>query len=433
MMTPAAGDSLATRLDPAKVGEAAKRAQQALNNAVGNGVGSPQGETRRAESKDGFRRGEGTRIDGLLFVAALGLLSLGLVMVSSASVALSDKIGDPFHYAFRQAVFAGMGVFIGMVILWKADLAFLERHRYIWLFLAVAILLAVLVPGLGHVVNGSRRWIGFGPINIQASELARLLLIFYLSAYLVAKRDLVTQSWKGFFMPIMALGVAAMLLMLEPDLGATVVLMATGLTMLFLAGGQLRWVIVLIMGGVGLLYLAVVFEPYRMRRLVGFSDPWADPLDTGFQLSMALIAIGRGGWTGVGLGDSVQKLFYLPEAHTDFIFSVLAEELGLPGMIGLIVLYGLFLARGFAIGRLAERAGMLFGAYVAYGISTWIGLQVFINMGVNMGLLPTKGLTLPFMSYGGSSLVMMCVATALLLRVYHEATDPVRLAKGRAS
>ncbi|TQV64823.1 MAG: putative lipid II flippase FtsW [Halothiobacillaceae bacterium] len=378
-------------------------------------------------------RGEGTRIDGLLLVAALGLLSLGLVMVSSASVALSDKMGDPFHYAIRQALFAAIGMALAVYVLWRVDLAFLEKHRYLWLLLAFAVLLAVLLPGLGHTVNGSRRWIGFGPINIQASELARLLLIFYLSAYLVAKRDLVTRSWKGFFMPILAMGVAAMLLMLEPDLGATVVLMTTGMVMIFLAGGQMRWVFALIMAGAVLLYLAVVFEPYRMRRISGFTDPWADPLDAGFQLSMALIAIGRGGWTGVGLGDSVQKLFYLPEAHTDFIFSVLAEELGLPGMIGLILLYGLFLGRGFAIGRMAERAGLLFGAFMAYGISTWIGLQAFISMGVNMGLLPTKGLTLPFISYGGSSLVMMCVATALLMRVYHEATDPVRLARARAS
>ncbi|MGK0674300.1 MAG: putative lipid II flippase FtsW [Halothiobacillaceae bacterium] len=391
-------------------------------------IGSPSGDARRAESRDGFRYGKGTRIDGLLLVAVLGLLSVGLVMVTSASVALSDKLGAPYHYALRQALFAAVGIVVGMYTLWRVDLAFLERHRYLWLLLAWLVLAAVLLPGIGHMVNGARRWIDLGPISLQASEPARLLLIFYLAAYLAAKRELVRTTLKGFGMPIIALVVAAGLLMLEPDLGAAVVLMATGLTMLFLAGGQLRWMMLLILGGVGLLYLAVILEPYRMRRFTGFSDPWADPLNTGFQLSMALIAIGRGGWTGVGLGESVQKLFYLPEAHTDFIFSVLAEELGLPGMVGLILLYGLFLARGFAIGRLAEQVGLPFGAFMAYGISTWIGLQAFINMGVNMGLLPTKGLTLPFISYGGSSLVMMCVATALLLRVYHEATDPVRLA-----
>ncbi len=413
--------SAATRLEPGKTG--AKSFFGLLFS----------GDTRRHPAQGTMANsaaqvGEGTRIDGLLLVAALGLLSLGLVMISSASVALSDKLGSPFHYAFRQAVFAAVGLALAMYTLWRVDLNFLERHRYLWLLLAFVILFAVLLPGIGHVVNGSRRWIGFGPINLQASEPARLLLIFYLAAYLAAKGEVVRTTFRGFLMPIMALGVGAALLMLEPDLGTTVVLMATGLTMLFLAGGQLRWMILLILAGVALLYVAVIIEPYRMRRFTGFSDPWADPLDTGFQLSMALIAIGRGGWSGVGLGDSVQKLFYLPEAHTDFIFSVLAEELGLPGMLALILLYGLFLARGFAIARLAERTGLLFGAYMAYGISTWIGLQAFINMGVNMGLLPTKGLTLPFMSYGGSSLVMMCVATALLLRVYHEATDPVRLA-----
>ncbi len=381
-----------------------------------------------APASEGLRRAEGTRIDGLLLVAALGLLSLGLVMVTSASVALGDKIGSPYHYALRQAVFAAVGLGLGLLVLWRVELGFLERHRLLWLLLAWLVLALVLLPGIGHVVNGSRRWIGLGLFNLQASEIARLLLIFYLAAYLAARRELVQSTLKGFGMPIIAMVVAAALLMLEPDLGATVVLMATGLAMLFLAGGQLRWMILLILGGIGLLYLAIVFEPYRLRRFTGFSDPWADPLDTGFQLSMALIAIGRGGWSGVGLGDSVQKLFYLPEAHTDFIFAVLAEELGLPGMVGLILLYGLLLARGFAIGRLAERVGLPFGAFLAYGLSTWIGLQAFISMGVNMGLLPTKGLTLPFISYGGSSLLMMCIATALLLRVYHEATDPARLA-----
>ncbi|MEW6765286.1 MAG: putative lipid II flippase FtsW [Pseudomonadota bacterium] len=420
-------ETLVTRLEPGMASAGTKRAEKTFFGLRAWGRAHAQ-SSGAAAANSAAQAGEGTRIDGLLLVAALGLLSLGLVMVSSASVALSDKLGSPYHYVSRQAIFAAIGLAVAMYTLWRVDLDFLERHRYLWLLLVFIILFAVLLPGIGHVVNGSRRWIGFGPINLQASEPARLLLIFYLAAYLAAKGEIVRTTFRGFLMPIVALGVGAALLMLEPDLGATVVLMATGLTMLFLAGGQLRWMILLILAGVALLYLAVIIEPYRMRRFTGFSDPWADPLDTGFQLSMALIAIGRGGWTGVGLGDSVQKLFYLPEAHTDFIFSVLAEELGLPGMLGLITLYGLFLARGFAIARLAERTGMLFGAYMAYGISTWIGLQAFINMGVNMGLLPTKGLTLPFMSYGGSSLVMMCVATALLLRVYHEATDPVRLA-----
>jgi cell division protein FtsW len=362
------------------------------------------------------------RLDGFLLLAALGLLSLGLIMVTSASIALSDKLGSPFYYAMRQAVFALVGLGLAAVVLWRADLVWIERQRYWWLLLAILILLLVLLPGFGHVVNGSRRWVGFGPINIQASEPARLFLILYLASYLVAKREVVMNSFKGFVMPMLALGLASLLLLIEPDLGATIVLMVTGMTMLFLAGGRLRWMVLFILLGVAALYFLIILEPYRVRRLIGFSDPWADPLNTGFQLSMALIAIGRGGWEGVGLGESVQKLFYLPEAHTDFLFSVLSEELGLFGIFGLIVLYGLFLWRSFSIARLAEKRGMLFGAYMAYGISTWIGLQAFINMGVNMGLLPTKGLTLPFMSYGGSSLIIMCVATALILRVYHEAT-----------
>lgn len=362
------------------------------------------------------------RLDGVLLFAALGLLTFGLIMVTSASIALSEKLGSPFHYAMRQAVFALVGLGLAAVVLWRADLVWVERQRYWWLLFAVLVLVLVLLPGVGHVVNGARRWVGFGSINIQASEPARLFLILYLASYLVAKREVVMHSFKGFVMPMLALGMASLLLLAEPDLGATVVLMATGMTMLFLAGGRLRWMVLFILLGVAALYFLIILEPYRVRRLIGFSDPWADPLNTGFQLSMALIAIGRGGWEGVGLGESVQKLFYLPEAHTDFLFSVLSEELGLFGIVALIVLYGLFLWRSFSIARLAEKRGMLFGAYMAYGISTWIGLQAFINMGVNMGLLPTKGLTLPFMSYGGSSLIMMCVATALILRVYHEAT-----------
>ena len=364
------------------------------------------------------------RLDGVLLFAALGLLSLGLVMVSSASIALGDKLGFPFHYALRQSIFALAGLVIAAVVLWRADLQWIERQRYLWLLFALLILLLVLLPGVGHVVNGARRWVGFGPINVQASEPARLFLIMYLASYLVVRRDVVMHSIRGFLMPMLALGLASLLLLAEPDLGATVVLMATGMTMLFLAGGRLRWMVLFILLGIAALYFLIILEPYRVRRLIGFSDPWADPLNTGFQLSMALIAIGRGGWDGVGLGESVQKLFYLPEAHTDFLFSVLSEELGLPGILGLIVLYGLFLWRGFSIARLAERRGMLFGAYMTYGISTWVGLQAFINMGVNMGLLPTKGLTLPFMSYGGSSLIIMCVATAMMLRVYHDATAP---------
>jgi len=391
-------------------------------------LGQKLGEAVDAVKVRGQSMGMGAeselRLDGVLLFAALGLLSLGLVMVSSASIALGDKLGSPFHYAMRQGIFALAGLGLAAVVLWRADLQWIEKQRYLWLLLGLAVLFMVLVPGVGHVVNGARRWVGFGPINVQASEPARLFLILYLASYLVAKRDVVRHSIKGFLMPMLALGFASLLLLAEPDLGATVVLMATGMTMLFLAGGRLRWMVLFILLGVAALYFLIILEPYRVRRLVGFSDPWADPLNTGFQLSMALIAIGRGGWDGVGLGESVQKLFYLPEAHTDFLFSVLSEELGLPGIVGLIVLYGLFLWRGFTIARLAEQRGMLFGAYLTYGISTWIGLQAFINMGVNMGLLPTKGLTLPFMSYGGSSLIMMCVATALMLRVYHEATAP---------
>jgi len=278
----------------------------------------------------------------------------------------------------------------------------------------------VLVPGVGRNVNGATRWLPLGFVNLQVSELAKLAVVVYAAGYLVRRGEEVRSTIQGFVKPLGVMLLFALLLLLEPDFGAVVVIGATLMGMLFLAGVRLWLFGLLLVAAAGALALLAITSPYRMERLTTFMNPWADPFDSGFQLTQALIAFGRGEWLGVGLGGSVQKLFYLPEAHTDFLFAVLAEELGLLGAVGVIALFAYVVWRGFAIGQVAARAGRHFAAYLSYGIALWIGMQAFINLGVNMGVLPTKGLTLPLMSYGGSSMLVSCIAVALLLRVDRE-------------
>ncbi|WJW75009.1 putative lipid II flippase FtsW [Thiohalobacter sp. IOR34] len=356
---------------------------------------------------------------GLLAAAAV-LASLGLVMVASASISIADReTGQPFFFIVRQALYLLVGILLGMAA-FRLRLAVWSRAGMVALFLALGLLLLVLVPGVGKTINGSTRWVGFGPFNLQVSEPAKLLVLIYLSGYLVRRAGEVREQVSGFLKPMAVLGLVCILLLAEPDFGATVVLLATALTLMFLAGVRWWQFAILLAVAAGLMALLAVTSPYRMARLTTFLNPWADPFDSGFQLTQSLIAIGRGEWFGVGLGAGVQKLFYLPEAHTDFVFAVLAEELGLLGVLLVIGLYAFFVYRAFAIARTAQLANEPFAGYLAYGIGTWIGLQAFINMGVNMGLLPTKGLTLPLLSYGGSSLVVMCIAVALLLRIDYE-------------
>ena len=358
--------------------------------------------------------------DPLLFGCAGVLLLLGLVMVASASMTIGDRqFGDPFHYAERQALFAIIGVALAGVAL-CVPLRVWERLAMPLLLLGCAILVAVLVPGIGRTVNGSTRWLVFGPLRLQPSELARLCFVVWLAAYLVKHDRELHSGFKGFAKPLGVLGAAAVLLLAEPDFGATVVLAATAFAMLFVGGVRLKdFLGVLGVAALGLTAIAFA-SPYRVARLTAFMDPWADPFDTGFQLTQSLIAIGRGEWFGVGLGESVQKLFYLPEAHTDFVFAVLAEELGFVGVLAVLVLYGALVWRGLAIARAAAHAGHAFGAQLALGITVWLGLQATVNVSVTMGLLPTKGLTLPLLSAGGSSLVVACVALGLLGRVQRE-------------
>lgn len=362
--------------------------------------------------------------DPWLLGPALILLVLGLVMVSSASLNIAERqYGHPFYYAVRQLAFVIVGVIAALLVV-RTRLVHWEKAGGTLLLAGMVLLALVLVPGIGKVINGSQRWLPLGLFNLQASEPVKLFVVVYIAGYLVRHGAEVRSSIIGFLKPMLLLVLIGLLLLLEPDFGATAVMFATALGMLFLGGARL-WPFVVLMavvtaGVVGLIYSS----PYRMARLTGFLDPWADPFDTGFQLTQALIAFGRGEWFGVGLGASVQKLFYLPEAHTDFLFAVLAEELGLLGSLAVIGLFALIVARAYIIGRAAEKGGHRFAAYLAYGLGLWIGLQAVINIGVNMGMLPTKGLTLPLMSYGGSSIVVMCVAVALLLRIAYETRAP---------
>ena len=360
------------------------------------------------------------RFDYLLLFGALALTTLGLVMVASASITLADReLGQPFYYAIRQSVFISIGIG-GAMLLFRLRLAILEQAGVLFLAGGLGLLVAVIIPGVGHEVNGSVRWINTGIFNLQVSEPAKLMILVYLASYLARHGDEVRTQFSGFIKPLVILALAAILLLLEPDFGSTVVLMATAMGMIFIAGVRL-WQFSGMLGLAGLsLGGLAVSSPYRMERLTTFLNPWADPFDSGFQLTQSLIAIGRGEWFGVGLGASIQKLFYLPEAHTDFVFAVLAEELGLLGVFTVIALYALVVWRAFVIAARAEKGGNAFAALLAWGIGIWFGLQAFINMGVNMGLLPTKGMTLPLMSYGGSSMVVMCAAVALLLRVDFE-------------
>ena len=366
------------------------------------------------------RRAPRTGYDPWLAGAALMLLAIGLVMVASASITIAERLhGEPLHYFYRQSAAAVLGLLAAFAVL-KTPLELWERASVALLVAGIALLLLVLVPGIGREVNGSMRWIRLGPVNLQSSELMKICLIAYLAGYLVRHGEAVRTSFSGFIRPVIVVTMIAGLLLLEPDYGAATVLFATALGMLFMGGVPLsRFFAWVAAAGMALACLALL-SPYRLQRLVSFMDPWSDPFNSGFQLTQALIAFGRGEWLGVGLGSSVQKLFYLPEAHTDFVFAVLAEELGLPGTACVILLFTFIVWRGLLIAQAASLSNKLFASYMAYGIAILIGMQAFINMGVNMGVLPTKGLTLPFLSYGSNSLVVSCVLIALLLRVEYE-------------
>jgi cell division protein FtsW len=362
--------------------------------------------------------------DGLLLGAALALLGLGVVMVTSASITFADReLGEPLYFLVRQSAYLGAGLVAALVCL-AVPLRVWEQGSLVLLIAAFVLLIAVLVPGIGHEVNGAVRWISLGPVNLQVSEPARLLIIVFLSGYVARRGQDLAGTLEGFLKPMAIVVAACALLLAQPDFGAATVLLATALGVLFVGGVRLKYFLSLVVLAVTAMGALAFFSPYRLRRLTAFLDPWADPYDSGFQLTQSLIAIGRGELEGVGLGGSVQKLFYLPEAHTDFVFAVYAEEFGLVGVMILIALYGLLLWRMFAISARAAAAGRAFVACLSFGLGIWLGVQAAVNIGVNMGLLPTKGLTLPLVSFGGSSLVVCCAAVGLVLRCHLETAAP---------
>jgi len=358
--------------------------------------------------------------DPVLTLSTSTLLLIGLVMVTSASVSVAERsLNNPFYYFEHQLIFVLLGL-AACAIAVTIPMHIWERLAVPLMITAFAMLVLVLIPGIGHSVNGSRRWARLGFMNFQVSELARVLLLIYLAGYAVRRQEELKTDIKGFLKPLGLLMVAALLLLIEPDFGAATVLVATGLGILFLAGVKFRHFLALVTLAVVGMSLIAVSSPYRVKRLIGFVDPWADPFNSGFQLTQSLIAIGRGEIFGVGLGASVQKLFYLPEAHTDFVFAVLAEEFGLVGIVVTLALFVLLVWRSLHIARLAAEAGLRFQSYVAASFGLWVGLQTFVNVGVNMGLLPTKGLTLPLLSYGGSSLLVTLGWLGMVFRVAHE-------------
>jgi cell division protein FtsW len=360
------------------------------------------------------------KIDPVMLLIVATLLLGGFVILASASITVSDNVaGRPFFYVERQllaALLGGAAAFACLMLpmrVWQA-------LSPVMLLVSLALLCLVLVPGIGVEVNGATRWMRIGFMNLQASEPARLCLLIFLAGYAVRQQKNLRERFVGFLRPMLVLIAVCGLLLAQPDFGAAIVLLATALIVLFVAGARIRDFLLFFSAALAAMTMLALTSPYRMKRLTAFLDPWADPFDSGFQLTQSLIAIGRGEWFGVGLGGSVQKLFYLPEAHTDFVFAVFAEEFGL---LGSLLLVGLFLALFWRIFKLARRAAdaeCYFEAYLAIGIGTWLGLQAFINVGVNMGLLPTKGLTLPLISYGRSSLIVTMAAIGLLMRIHHE-------------
>lgn len=361
-----------------------------------------------------------------LLVAIIGLALFGAAMIASASMALADSdFGSPFYFVNRQLIFLALGAIVG-VFLFRLPLAVWEKYGPHMIILALVALALVLIPGIGKEVNGSRRWIDLGFVTVQVSESVKLLIIVYLAGYLVRRGHLVQSTFGGFVRPLVLMGVVSALLLLEPDFGASVVVVGTALLMLFVAGVRFSQFAALISVVGTIAALLIALSPYRMRRFASFLDPFSDPFNTGFQLTQSLIAIGSGGVGGVGFGSSVQKLHYLPEAHTDFLFAVLGEELGLIGVLCMITVFAFIVFRCFQLSSQAERVGLRFASHVALGIGIWIGLQSFINVGVNMGVLPTKGITLPLMSYGGSSVVVFAATFALLLRVEWEVRMAMR-------
>jgi len=362
------------------------------------------------------------KIDSSLMWATIVLSVLGWLMVTSASMDWSERhYGNSLHISIRHGIYLCVGLLAAMVMV-RIPLQWLRSLSAVFIVIALFSLILVLIPGIGREVNGSMRWISLGFMNVQPSEFAKIATVLYMASYLDRRREEVQSKWSGFMKPLFVLSLLSILLLLEPDFGAVVVLMLTTLALLFLGGvkaGQFILTAVVVLGASVLILLS---QPYRLKRLTGYWEPWSSEnvFGSGYQLTQSLIAFGRGEFSGVGLGNSIQKLFYLPEAHTDFVFAIWSEETGILGAGIIVALFVYIFIKGMNLGKKALEKEQYFAAYVAYGMAMLIGFQAFINLGVNMGLLPTKGITLPFVSFGGSSLLACSIAIGLLLRVHHE-------------
>ncbi len=379
---------------------------------------NPQAQRIGADIKQPFK------LDWMVLFAALGLIALGTVMVGSSSVAIAEGQGsDRFYYLFRHLVFLALGFSLAFVML-KIELKRLERLAQPLLLIAILTLCLVFVPQIGMRINGARRWINLGVAGFQVVEAVKIMVIVYLAGYMVRRREEVSRTLFGALKPIVLASSVVLLLLLQPDFGGAVLLLGISGGMVWLAGARIKHLLVMALLTVPPMVAVALSESYRVKRLKAFLDPWAEPYGDSFQLTQALIAIGRGEWFGVGLGASVQKLFYLPEAHTDFILAVLAEELGLAGVVCVIGLFAVLVGRSFHLGLKALESGLPFQGYLAFGVGMSLALQSLISIGVNLGMLPTKGLTLPLISSGGSSVIMTIVAIGILLRVSHEVHSP---------
>jgi cell division protein FtsW len=362
----------------------------------------------------------GFPVDPLVFGIALFLLLYGLVMIGSASLEIGVKTYDnPVFLLTRHGLYLLVSGAAALIAI-SVPIQSWQKHGAALLAVSFLLLIVVLVPGIGKEVNGATRWVALGPISLQGSEFVKLFVMIYMAGYLVRRKEEIETSLSGFAKPLVVLTLIVLLLLGQPDFGTAIVIISAAIGMIFLAGVPYRFFLPLVALCVSSVALIATLQPYRLARLMAFSDPWEHQFDSGYQLTQALIAFGRGEWVGLGLGNGIQKLFFLPEAHTDFLFSIVAEELGIIGAALVILLFAGLVLRGLAIGNAARRQELQFHAYLAYGLSLIIGIQASVNLGVNLGILPTKGLTLPFMSYGGNSLIVSCMMVAVILRIDYE-------------
>jgi len=365
-----------------------------------------------------FNSSRAATFDRSYIVLALAMYMIGLVMVASASMPVAERLFDnPFHFIIRHSIYIGLSILIASIVM-QVPLSVWHKHSTHLLIFGIVLLVAVLI--IGRTVNGSQRWIVLGPITVQAAEPAKLFFFCYLSAYLVRRRDEVMENIKGFIKPLIVFGLLASLLLFQPDLGTVIVMFVTTFGLLFLAGAKLWQFISIALTGLASISALAYFSPYRWARVTSFLDPWQDPFGSGYQLTQSLMAYGRGEMFGQGLGNSIQKLEYLPEAHTDFVMAVLAEEFGFVGIGAILLLSMVLVFKALVLGKHAVSKEKYFEGFFAYSIGIWFSFQAAVNVGASAGIVPTKGLTMPLISYGGSSMIIMTIALVILLRIDHE-------------